>query len=81
MTVREHYRPLLGELAGRAPVPLVGLPDGVEAVTVPTRRNGESRVPRDRRRRVNPARVDLVADTRTPLFEPPNNLSGVALLE
>lgn len=76
----EHYRPLLGELAGRTPVPLVGLPDGIEAVTIPTRRNGESRVPRDHRRRVNPTRVDLVADARTPLFEPPNDLSTADLV-
>jgi len=40
--VREHYKPLLGELSGRTPIALGGLPQGVEAVTVPVRRNGES---------------------------------------
>ncbi len=73
--MREHYKPLLGELAGRTPIVLSGLPDGVGAVTIPVRRDGESRVPRDRRGRVNATRVDLVSSGQTALFEPPDGLS------
>ena len=78
--MREHYKPLLGELSGRTPIVLSGLPQGVEAVTVPVRRNGESRVPRDRRGRVNVTRVDLVPSGRTALFAPPAGLSRTDLV-
>lgn len=78
--MREHYKPLLGELSGRTPIVLSGLPRGVEAVTVPVRRNGESRVPRDRRGRVNVTRVDLVPSERTALFAPPDGLSRADLV-
>lgn len=73
--MRERYKPLLGELSGRTPIVLSGLPEGVEAVTVPVRRNGESRVPKDRRGRVNVTRVDLVPSGRIALFAPPDGLS------
>src|SRR6266540_2497956 len=78
--MREHYKPLLGEISGRTPISLGGLPSGVEAVTVPVRRDGESRVPRDRRGRTNVRRVDLVAAKRVPLFEPPPGLSRADLV-
>lgn len=73
--MREHYKPLLGELTGRNPITIRGLPDGVGAVTVPVRRNGESRVPRDRRGRVSATRVDLVPSETTAFFEPPSGLT------
>jgi len=78
--MREHYKPLLGEISGRTPIVLSGLPQGVEAVTVPVRRNGESRVPRDRRGRVNVTRVDLVPSEHTALFAPPDGLSRADLV-
>jgi hypothetical protein len=78
--MREHYKPLLGEVSGRMPISLAGLPSGVEAVTVPVRRGGESRVPRDRRGRANVSRVDLVSAERVPLFAPPSNLSRADLV-
>lgn len=73
--MREHYKPLLGELAGRTPIVMHDLPEGVDAVTIPVRRNGEPRVPRDRRGRVNAKHVDLVSSERTALFEPPEVLT------
>lgn len=54
---REPYGP------GRAVVPLRGVPDGLVAVTIPRRVDGELRVPRDRKQRLHPRRVDLVAAT------------------
>lgn len=78
--MREHYKPLLGEVSGRTPIMLNGLPPGVEGVTVPVRRNGESRVPRDRRGRVKATRVDLIPAERTPLFAPPEGFSRADLV-
>ncbi|SER92698.1 Wadjet anti-phage system protein JetD domain-containing protein [Actinokineospora terrae] len=77
--MREHYKPLLGEMSGRSTILLSGLPPGVEAVTVPVRRNGVSRVPRDRRGRVKVTKVDLVPSERTALFSPPDGLSRADL--
>ncbi|WP_185447990.1 Wadjet anti-phage system protein JetD domain-containing protein [Kribbella qitaiheensis] len=73
--MRERYKPLLGELAGRTSIVIRGIPNGVEAVTIPVRRDGESRVPKDRRGRINATRVDLICSDRTALFEPPAGLS------
>lgn len=78
--MREHYEPLLGELSGRTRIPLRGLPTGCEAVTVPVRRNGEAKIPKDRRRRVKVSHVDLVAADPVPLFEPPPNLATAELI-
>lgn len=46
---------------GRIVVPLRGVPDGLVAVTVPRRTDGDLRVPRDRKQRLKPTRVDLTA--------------------
>ncbi|MFY1683615.1 Wadjet anti-phage system protein JetD domain-containing protein [Micromonospora sp. WMMD730] len=78
--MREHYEPLLGELGGRTRIPLRGLPSGCEAVTVPVRRNGEAKIPKDRRGRVKVSHVDLVAADPVPLFEPPPNLATADLI-
>ncbi|GAA5153688.1 Wadjet anti-phage system protein JetD domain-containing protein [Amycolatopsis dongchuanensis] len=76
----EDYVPILGELAGRSVVPLTDVPAGMRAVTVPVKRDGETRVPRDRRGRIKPVRVDLVAATQPALFEPPDSLSKADLI-
>ena len=78
--MRDHYKPLLGEVSGRTPISLAGVPSGLEAVTVPVRRGGESRVPKDRRGRTKVSRVDLVAADRVALFEPPARLSQADLV-
>jgi hypothetical protein len=46
---------------GRVAVPLRGVPDGLVALTIPRRMEGELRVPRDRKQRLKPTRVDLTA--------------------
>lgn len=46
---------------GRVFVPLRGVPDGLVAVTIPRRADGELRVPRDRKQRLKPTRVDVTA--------------------
>lgn len=48
-------------------MPLRGVPEGLVALTVPRRAGDELRVPRDRRQRLKPTRVDLApADAATP---------------
>jgi hypothetical protein len=70
---------LIGEAHGRREVWLRALPAGVVAVTVPrTSRDGSdvrARVPVDRRKRVKPDRVDLVAAEPVEAFDPPAELS------
>lgn len=46
---------------GRIVLPLRGVPDRLVAVTIPRRAQGELRVPRDRKQRLKPTRVDLAA--------------------
>ena len=55
---------LLGESEGRVRARIGGLPRGVMAVTVPVRKGGEARLPRDRHRRLRIDEVDLIADGR-----------------
>ncbi|MFS8102088.1 DUF2220 domain-containing protein [Lentzea alba] len=76
----ENYLPLLGGLAGRTPVELNGMPHGMRAVTVPVRRKGETRVPRDRKGRTQPTRVDVLAAEPTLLFSPPDSVSKQDLI-
>lgn len=66
---------LFGDSFGRVPVVLEGVPEGLRAVTVPTRRDGQDRLPRDRRRKLNVTRVDLVPVGEVPLFGAPEGLS------
>ncbi|HEY2265350.1 MAG TPA: hypothetical protein VGI96_22185 [Streptosporangiaceae bacterium] len=71
---------LLGESEGRVRVPVGGLPRGVLAVSVPTRRDGEARLPRDRHRRLRINEVDLIADGPTDAFAPPEGLPARDLI-
>ncbi len=73
--MHENYLPLLGGLAGRTPVVLHGVPDGLQAVTIPLLRRGVTQVPRDRKLRTRVHRVDVLTARKTALFEPPPGLS------
>ncbi|MFE4334445.1 Wadjet anti-phage system protein JetD domain-containing protein [Streptomyces sp. NPDC056831] len=77
---------LIGEAHGRETVPLRNLPPGITAVTLPriTKDDDDSihvRVPRDRRRRVSPRQVDLVADHPVSPYEPPPTLTARQLIK
>lgn len=76
---------LVSEAHGRREVPLHGLPSGIIAVTVPrTRKDGDevlTRVPVDRKRRVNPAVVDLIASDPVPAYDPPAGLTDRDLIK
>lgn len=74
-SVYENYLPLLGGLAGRTPLALNGVPEGLRVVTVPVRRQGETRVPRDTRRRTRTSQADVHTTARTSLFAPPDGMS------
>jgi len=71
---------LLGEGAGQVRAPVGGLPPGVIAVTVPVRRDGEARAPRDRRRRLKVGDVDLISGRPTLAFDPPPDLATRELI-
>ncbi|MFI1524849.1 Wadjet anti-phage system protein JetD domain-containing protein [Kitasatospora cineracea] len=73
-------RLLFGEAYGRLEVSVDGVPSGLRAVTIPVKRSGEARLPRDRRRRLRVQEVDLVADGSVGLFEPPAGLAPNDLL-
>ncbi|GGY71051.1 Wadjet anti-phage system protein JetD domain-containing protein [Streptomyces xanthochromogenes] len=77
---------LIGEAHGRETVPLRDLPTGITAVTLPriTKDSDDIvqvRVPRDRRRRINPRQVDLVADHPVSPYEPPPTLTTRQLIK
>ncbi|WP_035803979.1 Wadjet anti-phage system protein JetD domain-containing protein [Kitasatospora mediocidica] len=76
------HRPalLIGEAHGRETVPLRDLPPGITAVTLPrVVKDGDDiihiRVPKDRKQRVNPRQVDLVADHPVSPYDPPSTLT------
>jgi len=71
-----RVNPLLGESAGRVRAPVGGLPVGVMAVTVPVRRDGEARAPRDRHRRLKIGDVDLISDQPAGAFDPSRDLTA-----
>lgn len=60
-------RPVRPSRAGQVQLPIVGLPAGVRAVTVPRRGPDGPIVPVDRRRRVTAGQIDLVSDLPAPL--------------
>lgn len=62
---------LISEATGRREVPLRRLPPGVVALTIPRTGGDGPRVPRDRRRRIVPAQVDLATLEPVPPFRPP----------
>lgn len=71
---------LIGEAHGRETVPLRDLPPGITAVTLPrvVKDSGDIihvRVPKDRKQRVNPRQVDLVADHPVSPYDPPPTLT------
>lgn len=76
---------LIGEAYGRREVPLTGLPAGVVAVTVPrTSKDGDEvllRVPLDRKRRVKPTIVDLIASDPVQAYDPPPGMSSGELIK
>jgi hypothetical protein len=67
---------LISEALGRREVPLRDLPAGVVALTVPRTGADGPRVPRDRRRRIAPAEVDLATPDPVLPFQPPASLSS-----
>src|SRR5258708_1615675 len=71
---------LLGEGTGRVRAPVGGLPSGVIAVTVPVRRDGEARAPRDRWGRLKVGDVDLISGRPTLAFDPPPDLATRELI-
>jgi hypothetical protein len=71
---------LLGESEGRVRVAVGGLPRGVVAVSVPTRREGESRLPRDRHRLLKINEVDLISNGPAGAYEPPAGLPARDLI-
>jgi hypothetical protein len=75
-----HVQLLLGERDGRVRIPVGDLPGGVMAVSVPVRRDGEARAPRDRRRRLKIGDVDLISDGPTSAYDPPTHLAARELI-
>lgn len=71
---------ILGERAGRLRVPIGDLPQGVMAVSIPTRRGGAATVPRDRHRRLKVVDVDLIASEPTDPYRPSADLSARDLI-
>ena len=66
---------VIGESEGRVPVAIGGLPKGVVAVSVPVRRQGEARVPRNRRGRLHIEDVDLITGTMINAISRPAGLT------
>jgi hypothetical protein len=75
-----HVHLLLGERDGRVRAPVGSLPDGVMAVSVPVRRSGEARAPRDRYRRLRIGDVDLISAEPTGAYAPPPHLTDRELI-
>lgn len=75
-----HLPLLIGEVFGRIPIPLAGLPDGIAGFTIPRKgEDGESRVPLDRRGRVWAKEADLLGTQPVEAFLPPPELSPAKL--
>src|SRR6266545_7037758 len=71
---------LLGEREGRVRVQVGGLPSGLMAVSVPVRRGGQAKTPRDRHRRLRIGDVDLISGGPTDAFDPPADLPARDLI-
>ncbi|GGV42028.1 hypothetical protein GCM10010495_69600 [Kitasatospora herbaricolor] len=78
--VRPQPGLLFGEGHGRVPVTVEGVPAGLQAFTVPVRREGEYWLPRDRKRRLRLTEVDLLPAGKPALFAPPQELTDADLL-
>lgn len=78
---RGPRRVTVRDSTGRVPVPLLGLPSGVEAFSVPkpesTVSGGDTadRVPKDRRKRLNITRADLFSTEARENFEVPDGIA------
>jgi hypothetical protein len=73
-------QPVVPDAPGRVVVPLLDLPAGVLAVTVPRSGRDGPRVPVDRRRRVLAHTVDLIADPQPEdAFQKPSELADADL--
>lgn len=66
---------VLGESEGRVPVAIGGLPNGVVAVSVPVRRQGQARLPRNRRGLLRIEDVDLISGSAVNAFDRPPGLT------
>jgi Uncharacterized protein conserved in bacteria C-term(DUF2220) len=77
-----HGVPLLiSELEGRVEVYLHNVPRGIAAVTVPRPGSAGPRTPRDRKQRLNPREVDLIARKPVAAFQPPKDLTAADLIK
>ncbi|WP_141722503.1 Wadjet anti-phage system protein JetD domain-containing protein [Micromonospora aurantiaca (nom. illeg.)] len=66
---------VLGESEGRVPVAIGGLPFGTVAVSVPVRRGGQARVPRNRRGLLRIEDIDLISGGAVNGFDRPPGLT------
>jgi hypothetical protein len=71
---------VLGENEGRIPVAVGGLPGGVVAVSVPVRRQGRARAPRNRRGLLKIEQVDLISSGVVDSFDKPAGLTDRHLM-
>jgi len=71
---------LFSEAEGRVPVPVTGVPEGTQALSVPVRRDGTNRAPRNRRRLLDITEADLVAVAAQPAYRPPQHLGARDLI-
>ena len=76
----ELFELFFGESTGRVRAPVGGLPAGVMAVTIPVRRDGEARAPRDRRRRLRIRDVELISSEPVQAFDPPPDMARRELI-
>lgn len=76
----DHWNLLFSESEGRVRVDLADTPDSTQALTVPVRREGVNRVPRNRKGQLRVYEADLVASRAQPPYSPPPDLSERDLL-
>ncbi|WP_328674873.1 Wadjet anti-phage system protein JetD domain-containing protein [Streptomyces sp. NBC_00343] len=71
---------LFGEAEGRIRVSVAGIPNGTHALSVPVRRQGSNRAPRNRRGLLRITEVDLITATTQPAYQPPKELGSRDLI-
>jgi hypothetical protein len=71
---------LFGESTGRVRAPVGDLPAGVSAMTIPVRRDGEARTPRDRAHRLKIRDVELISSEPVQAFDPPADMTRRELI-
>lgn len=67
---------LFSEAEGRIRVSLAEAPEGTHALSVPVRREGMNRAPRNRRGLLHIREVDLVTAREQPAYDPPETLDS-----